>query len=276
MASRAGTNYESLLLTRVIGPLKLKHTAFVLSPEMKTKLAVGHDASLQPPALITAGSLYGIMPAAGLLYSTVNDLLTVMSVAMGYQSSPLGPAIATMLKTRRPMGKPGFEQALGWVVIGEGNDHLIFHDGGSLGYSSVAVWDPAKSVGVAVLSNHVESVADVGRHLLQPDFALKKPMVTKHIEISLDAGALKRYAGRYQATGEGIFEIKLEGNFLTFQAPADWGLPKLRLHPESPTDFFAAELPLRVTVQSDGGGQVNEVRIHPPRGQHVVVAQRVP
>ena len=44
--------------------------------------------------------------------------------------------------------------------------------------------------------------------------------------------------------------IARENDFLTIESPADWGLPKLRIRPESQRDFFATELPLRVTFQT--------------------------
>ena len=45
------------------------------------------------------------------------------------------------------------------------------------------------------------------------------------------------YVGRYEAKGEGIFTIARENDFLTIESPADWGLPKLRIRPESQQDF---------------------------------------
>lgn len=86
---------------------------------------------------------------------------------------------------------------------------------------------------------------------------------------------LDPYAGQYEAQGEGVFVIAREGDFLSFQAPAEWGLPKLRLRPESPRDFFVAELPLRVTFQADRDGRVNGLLIYPPRGQKGVPANRI-
>ena len=115
---------------------------------MKTNLATGHDGALQPAPAASTFPVYSLMPAAGLLYSTVNDLLRVLSVAMGYEHSQLRAAITACLSTRRPKGNPNHEQALGWNVIGNGQDELIFHDGGSLGFASCAVWDPARRLGV--------------------------------------------------------------------------------------------------------------------------------
>jgi CubicO group peptidase (beta-lactamase class C family) len=268
-------DYESLLRTRVIAPLQLKNTAITVSPKLKAKLAVGHDAALQPSPSISAVPILAVMPAAGGLVSTTRDLLAFLSVAMDYESSPLAPAMATMLSTRLPTRKPGVEQALGWMVIGEGDYPLIVHDGGTLGYASSVVWDPKKRIGVVVLSNHVANVGDIARHLLRPNVPLERPTATKRTETALDSAVLDTYAGRYEARGEGPFIIVRESDFLTIQLPASWGLPKLRLRPESPRDFFVAELPLRVTFQTGSDGRVNGLLVYPPRGQPAVLANRI-
>jgi CubicO group peptidase (beta-lactamase class C family) len=275
LASRAAMNYESLLRTRVIAPLGLKSTAITLSPKLRAKLAVGHDAVLQPSPSISAVPILAVMPAAGGLVSTARDLLAFLSVAMGYERSPFAPAMATMLSTRRPTPQPGVEQALGWMVIGEGDDQLIVHDGGTLGYASSVAWDPTKRVGVVVLSNQLAGVGDIARHLLRPNVPLEKPTATKRTEIAVDSALLDTYAGRYEARGEGVFIIVREGDFLTIQLPADWGLPKLRLRPESLRDFFVSELPLRVTFQTDSDGRVNGLLVYPPRGQQAILANRM-
>jgi len=252
LASKAGMDFESLLRKRVLAPLKLESTAITLSPQLQARLAAGHDASLQPSPLFSAVPVYSLMPAAGGAVSTVNDLARLLRVAMGYDPSPF---------TQAP-------QALAWTEIAEGDGTLIFHDGGTFGYASSVAWDPKKRVGVVVLSNQVAGVGEVARHLLRPDLPLPKATVTKRTEIALDPAVLDSYAGRYEAPGEGVFVIGRERDFLTIQLPADWGLPKLRLRPESRRDFFVAELPLRVTFQPDG------ILVHPPRGQRAVPAIR--
>jgi serine-type D-Ala-D-Ala carboxypeptidase/endopeptidase len=273
LASRAATDYESLLRARVLAPMKLKSTANSPSPGMKAKLAVGHDSALQLAPSFDAIPRYASMSEVLGLVSTANDLSTLLSTAMGYERSPLAPAMAAMLSTRRPKSL-GQQQALGWVVVGKGDDALIVHDGGTFGHASSVAWDPKKRVGVVVLSNHVASVDDIARHLLRPNVPLEKPTATKHTEIALDSAVLDTYAGRYEAPGEGAFIIVREGDFLTIQAPEDWGLPKLRLRAERRRDFFASELPLRVTFQTDDDGRVNGLLIYPPRGQRPVLANR--
>ena len=177
-------------------------------------------------------------------------------------------------RAHRPKS-PGQDQALGWIVLHDGDDQLIFHDGGSVGFASALAWDPKARIGVVVLSNQIAEVSDIARHLLRPNFPLAKPTTTKRTEISLAAAILETYAGRYEAPDEGIFEIILEASFLNIQAPPDWGLPKLRLHPESAHDFFATELPLRVTFQTGSDGHVTGLLVYPPRGQKPVLANRM-
>ena len=273
LASRAGTDYESILRARVLAPLTLKSTAITLSPTMKARLAVGHNAVLQPAPSFSSVSIYAAMPAAGGLVSTVNDMLKFLSVCMGYERSPVASSIAAMLATQRPID--GSEQALGWVVIGKSDDQLIMHEGGTWGYTSYVAWDPRSRVGVVALSNQLAGVGDIALHLLRPNVPLERPIVTKHSEIALDSAVLNAYAGQYEVEDEGVFDITRDHDFLRIQLPTSWGLPKFRLRPESRRDFFVAELPVRVTFQTDSDGRVNGLLIYPPRGQHALRAKRI-
>ena len=276
LAARAGIDFQSLLRTRVIAPLKLKSTAFPLplSPKLKAKLAVGHDAVLQLAPDFYSTSIYATVgPEAGGLVSTVNDLLTLLSVAIGYERSPLASSMAAMLSTCRPIG--GSEQALGWVVMGKGDDQLIMHEGFTWGYASYVTWDPKMRVGVVVLSNQLSSVGDIARHLLRPNVPLERPTVIRHTEISLDSSVLDACAGQYEVKDEGVFNVTREHDFLKIQLPIGWGLPEFRLRPESQRDFFVAELPIRVTFQTGSDGRVNGLLIYPPRGQHALPANKI-
>jgi D-alanyl-D-alanine-carboxypeptidase/D-alanyl-D-alanine-endopeptidase len=275
LAARGGAGYERLLLKRIINPLGMTNTAFVASTAMKANFAIGHYASMQPADSFLSLPGYAIMPAAGGLLSSVDDLLAIPSIALGFRTSPLAVLIANCLSPRRPTATKRIEQALGWTVMEDNAGQTVFRDGGTLGHASAMIWDPAKRVGVVVLSNHVQSVSDLARHMLRPNDPLDQPTAIRHTEIFLDLTTLKGYEGRYEVEDEGVFELKLEGKFLTFQAPADWGLPKLRLHAESERDFFANELPLLVTVQLGNDGRATALSITPPRGQRAMQARKV-
>jgi CubicO group peptidase (beta-lactamase class C family) len=272
LAARAGVDYQRLLIDRIVAPLGLTSTAFTPTARMKANLAVGHDTVLQPAPSFFDIPVYRDMPAAGGLMSSANDLLHFLAATMGHRPSPLGPAIALQLGTRRPIAA-GRSQALGWMVIGEGDGQLILHDGGTMGHASSIAWDPAARVGVVVLSSHVASVSDIARHVLRPDTPLAPP-ARRRKEITLDPGVLDRYAGRYEAAGEGVFVVSRDGTHLTIEPPADWGLPTMRLRPESVPDFFVAELPLRVIFQVTADSRVTGALIYPPRGQKPIAAAK--
>jgi CubicO group peptidase (beta-lactamase class C family) len=275
LAHAAGSPFEALVTSRIIEPLRLGSTAFAPSPAMRARLAVGRDASLQPTGPISAMDGYEVVigPAGGLC-SSIDDLAKFLAAAMGLEPSPLSGAFQAMLATRRPTGEAGHEQALGWVVIAQEARTTVFHDGGSLGFASALAWGPATRTGVCVLSNQVTSVADIARHALTPTFPLEKPTIARHVEVTLPQAQLLPLVGSYRS-GEGVFAIGFDGRFLTLEAPADWGLPKLQLHAESPREFFGTVLPLRVTVRTDSAGKVIGVLIHPPRGQAAVPAERI-
>jgi CubicO group peptidase (beta-lactamase class C family) len=275
LAGRAGVDCETLLRRRVIAPLGLTNTGFALSPKMKTNFASGHNAVLQPSPPISALPIYSIMPAAGGLYSTANDLLRLLAVAMDYERSSLSAAMHLTWITRQPISGNRSKQALGWTIIHEQNNKLILHDGGTFGYASSIAWDPVRRVGVVVLSNQVASVGDIARHLLWPSFPLEKPTATERTEIAIDRAKLDIYVGNYEAPGEGIFEVHREGGSLAIRSPAEWGLPKFKLHPESRQNFFVAELPMRVTFQFESDGSVKKMLVYPPRGQRPVPAARL-
>jgi serine-type D-Ala-D-Ala carboxypeptidase/endopeptidase len=276
LAARAQTKFATLMHARVLVPLNMTNSGFALSPHMTANLAMGHNASLQPAPSLAEVPLYSLMPAAGAgFYSTADDALAYLAAAMGYTKSPLANAFALAVNTNRPISGSADIQALGWTLIGKDGGQLIFRDGGTFGFASCFVWDRTRRVGAVVLANCVTDVSDIARHILRPDFPLKTPAATAHTEIPLEAAVLARYVGQYEAKGEGIFTIVLEGTYLTFAAPPDWGLPKLRIRPESKENFFAAELPLRVTFQAGGDGAPTGMTIYPPRGQNGVEAKKI-
>jgi serine-type D-Ala-D-Ala carboxypeptidase/endopeptidase len=69
LASRENTDYESLVRSRITGPLGMDSTGITISPRMKARLASGHDARLQPAPPSTCLRFWG--PAASGLVPTI-------------------------------------------------------------------------------------------------------------------------------------------------------------------------------------------------------------
>ena len=262
LARRADSTYESLLRGRVTGPLGMNSTAVAVLPEMKARVAVGHDAELQTAPAWEVPTLAG----AGSLHSTTNDLLTFLAALDG-DRSPLAGVLTAMLETRRP--GPGIPQALGWWIVatGPGDDGIIAHDGGTLGFASAIAYDPKTHTGVAVLSNTVNGVGDIARHLLRPVIPLTKPAgaAPQKTEIAVDPLLFDRYAGRYEPAPGIAFTVLREGDALMIELP---GVPKLRLRPESERAFFVAEnTRVTVTFETDSNGQVTRLVLRSPDGE---------
>ena len=102
LACHAGTDYESLIRSRIARPLGMPDTGIMLTPSMNQRMATGHNAMLAP---VANSDLPTPLAGAGALRSSANDLLTFLEAFLGYKESPLAPAMKAMLEVRRPAGQ---------------------------------------------------------------------------------------------------------------------------------------------------------------------------
>ena len=260
LARRAGSTYDALLAGRITGPLTMTSTAVAVSPEMQARLASGHTAQLTAAARWNVPALAG----GGSLHSSVDDLLTFLA-ALGDPGSAVAAAMPVMLGTRRQA--PGFQQALGWMLLpSPSHDEILFHDGQTLGFASSISYDPATRTGVAVLSNTAAGVGDIARHVLRPSLPLSKPAAPapRRTEIQIDLELFDLYAGQYEPGPGAVFTVSREGDALMLHLP---GLPKLRLRPESEREFFVAEnTRISVTFDVNATGLVTRLLLKAPTG----------
>jgi len=232
LSRRSGSDYEALVQARITGLLGMKNTLITVTPEKQALLATGHDEQLQPAPVWDVPAL----PGAGSLRSSVNDLLVLLAAFTGNADTPLRPAMAAMVQTRRPNEIYMLEQALGWWVIGKGADEFFIHGGGTFGFASSMGYDPKTRIGAVVLSNTSGSVDDIVRHMLRPSLPLDQPQAPKvRKEITVEARLLDAYAGRYRPSPEWVYTVTHEGGALRIQLPA---APKMRLYAETERDFF--------------------------------------
>ena len=263
LARKAGTDYESLVRSRITAPLKMSSTVITISPELQTRFATGHSERLVPVSNWDIGTLAG----AGALRSTANDLLTFLAVPLGYTSSPLAPAFARMLTVRRPTGQPGVDVALAWHIFTRGGDDLIWHNGGTGGYRSFIGYNPKARVGVVVMSNAstIVGVDDIGRHFLDsaapvlpPTAPVFQPPKARK-EITIEAKQFDVYVGRYQATPQVLLTVSREGGQFYAQLT---GQPKVEIFAESEREFFYKVVDAQLTFQTDAQERATAVVLH--------------
>jgi CubicO group peptidase (beta-lactamase class C family) len=252
---KVGTDYESLVKSRIAKPLGMNDTTITLTAEMQSRLAPGHDGVLNRVPNWDMPTFAG----AGALRSTANDLLKFLAANLAYETTPLSKPMASMLEVRRPMGGEGAQIALGWHVEKTKASEIIWHNGGTGGYRSYFGFDPRTRVGVVVLSNTAMSGGDddIGRHLIDPAIALA-PKAKEHKEVHVDAKLFDNFVGSYEIVPGYIFKVTREGDRLFGQT----GTVKGELHPESELEYFSTYVDMQFTFVADTGGKASRVIIH--------------
>ncbi|HEY3841075.1 MAG TPA: serine hydrolase [Bryobacteraceae bacterium] len=272
LSCRAGTDYESLVRSRITEPLGMPDTVITLSSSQKRSMATGHNAMLAPVATWDLPTLAG----AGALRSSANDMLTFLEAFLGYQESTLAPAMKAMLEVRRPVGKATFEIGLAWGILGE----IAWHDGGTGGFRSFIGYDPKARAGVVALSNAFTpgGVDDIAMHLLNPKAALANlDLPEPHTAILADPALLDRYAGRYRLPNS-ILEIARTGDRLFAQATAVGSKPiagpAFEMFVEGESIFFVKVTGSRISFEIGPDGRATSLIMH-RAGREPVPAPRL-
>ena len=207
LSRRAGTDYETLVTTRILKPLGMNDTRITLNASMQSRLAPGHTETGKPAKNWDLPTLAG----AGALRSTVNDMLTYIAANADSTSSPLGTTLALAHSERRPAGAPNMTIGLNWHRSrAPSGKSYVWHNGGTGGYRTFTGYDEQSGLGVVVLSNTAQTVDDIGLHLLDPFFPLQ-PLPTQHAAITLDEAALDTFVGLYDLAPNFVITIARSG-----------------------------------------------------------------
>jgi CubicO group peptidase (beta-lactamase class C family) len=169
LAHRGGADWETMIQTRIAGPLGLADIRADPTEDMRRRQAIEYEAGGAAARRQTFGAAAG----AGALYGTANDLATLLEALLGQRPGPLAGALDCMLGTRRPGGQPpSTEAALGWNIYHDGPRELVWKDGYFHAFIGL---DRAAGLGVVVLTNQEKpgGVNALGLHLLDPDFPLE-------------------------------------------------------------------------------------------------------
>ena len=166
LALGQGTDFETLIVERVLEPLQMSDTAIELTPALRERLATGHDGQLRRAANWDLPVLAG----AGALRSTVHDLLTFLEANLGLGPSPLRQAMERARTPQRTDPALGMDIGLGWIIAREGDREFVWHNGGTGGYASFIAFDAQAGEGMVILSNSALSVDNLAYRLFTRDF----------------------------------------------------------------------------------------------------------
>ena len=265
LALREGTSFELLVARRICAPLGMTSTGITLTPEMKVRLAAGHNAAMET---VEPWGGQRTLAGAGALRSSANDMLAFMAANLCYTDSPLAPAMAALLQERKPMGgRQGSEVALGWHIAKRNGKEIVWHNGGTGGYRTYVGFDPAVRMGVVALSNAMTSagVDDIGWHSLDPSSPLAVPPKERK-QVSVNPNIFDGYVGVYHFTPKFAITITRDGDHLYEQATNQ---PTHEIFPESEKRFYLKAVNAQITFVTDGEGHATELILHQAgRNQH--------
>ncbi len=172
LARKQTSTFEDLVVSRICEPLNMKDTRITLLPEQKSRLAQGYDGvfTIFSLCLSFPATNWDIPPplsGAGALRSTVNDLLKFLAANMGLRRTLLTPAMETTQVARHKIS-PTMSIAMGWHIQRfNGDDTIIWHNGGTGGYRSYMGFSKNHRVAVVILSNSTSSVDEAGIRILK-------------------------------------------------------------------------------------------------------------
>ncbi len=249
LARRAGTDFETLVRTRITAPLGMTDTDIRGAGGIARRQAVPHDAFLRPVAPWEGG----VMAAAGGLRSDAADILTLLAAYLGFVPTRLKPA---MDAARAEAGRSGTAMGIGWMIDKTPVGTIVTHGGATGGYLASAGFDPVRRRGVVVLANAMTQpgVDDIAAHLLtgSPVAATPPPPTppAKRPTIAIPPAQLDRFVGRYRLEPDQILTVFRSGNRLMVQLTGQQALP---IHPSRPLEFFGTIVPFDLIFHEQAG-----------------------
>jgi len=136
-------SFEELVIEKICKPNGLESTAIKLSTEQQSKFATGYNSNGRATPYWDLGD----MAAAGGLKSSTKDMLAFL------ENNLLEKNEAIKLSTQTTYNK-GEEVAMGWHILKtKPGNRLVWHNGGTFGFSGFIGFIKEKKCAVVVLSN---------------------------------------------------------------------------------------------------------------------------
>ena len=249
LSLRAKMNFEDLVKTRILQPLKMNDTTITLSAAQKARTAQGFDINGEENSLWDFPTLAG----AGALRSTAKDMAKFIQANIGLEKSNLTEIFSAAHKPQRD-AVAQMKIGLAWNIIQKPNTEIIWHNGGTGGFRSFIGFTKAQRRGVVVLSNQTESVDDIGMNNLDSTVPLRK--IKPFVAVS--EKLLDEYAGEYELAPGFVFTIWRKGAKLYAQLTGQPGVP---VFAESDNKFYYKVVSARLTFNRGAGEKIESLTL---------------
>ena len=152
---RAGKPYAAVVREKLLLPLGMTNTVVTLSTVHRARLAHGHDHKGAP----TGNWDFDALAGAGAFRSSAADMMRFLSANLRPDTTPLGNSLTAAQKTHF-RGKTA-RIGLGWHQLNTKDGlKVIWHNGGTGGYVSFLGFAPKEQLGVLLLSNYGDALAN--------------------------------------------------------------------------------------------------------------------
>ncbi len=266
LARHAGKSYEQLLEARILTPLGMADTRITSTAGMQRRLATGHNRDGDAVANWHFNALAG----AGAIRSTLNDMLTFLAANLDSAKTPLGAALFATHASRLATTLPNTTIGLAWHILHAHETDIVWHNGETAGFHSFIGFDPARHVGVVILSNSATSIDDLGLHLIDERNDLQPPPAPP-VELPQDTTVLQQYAGTYEVAPGVRLSVTRAGGKLYAQMT---GQQRFRIFATSDSAYRWTVVDAQLTFRRNGAGAVSGAVLH--QGGRDIAMTRVP
>lgn len=234
--SVSGLSFPDYQRRRLLGPLGMDSSAFLMNRALRPRLAKGYlpvaDGQGGFREVEAPPFELGIIPA-GNLYTTAEDLARFLTFLFAQGRMAGQPLIQT--ETLARMFTPQLTQATNGFGLGFSIGHVrgrktVSHMGAVYGFTSLLSGMPAEKLGVVVLCNDdivtgpVRKLAAAGLNLLR-ETRLGEPMPTPAATATLPLDELGAFAGDYESESwwaelrpaDGLIQANLSGQRMVFR-----------------------------------------------------------
>jgi len=147
LRTQTGTSYPDLIAQRITGPLGMRDTSVLISPERRERLIQAYGARHEP---LPPWELDAFAPA-GAINSTAGDILTYLEAQLRADS----PALRLSHEPRAAAADRDTRIALAWFCDEKAGNYA--HSGAISGYASYAFFNPKGDYAGVVLVNQASS-----------------------------------------------------------------------------------------------------------------------
>jgi serine-type D-Ala-D-Ala carboxypeptidase/endopeptidase len=246
IAKHAGSDFETLLQTRLFTPIGMKNSYVNLKPK-GIDAAQGHTPNQKTTS---AWKFKTNTAGVGGVRATLDDMVSYVQAQLGTSTSAISPA----LKLTQQIVKTDANQKMGmnWLMGSLDNHFVHAHGGGTGGFSAHVAFDLDTKRGVVILSDtaltSVGGLSSLSNHLQDSRLPLGKARLVKAPDVAM----LDALVGQYDVQPGMKLFVSREGSKLFTQAT---GQEKFEMAYDSEGDFFPLEFDaiLRPKKRADGG-----------------------